>query len=34
MYINFQDILDTHLSQKILLDEFKRLHAQSVILNN
>ena len=31
---NIQDVQDTHLSQKILLDEFKCLHAQSGILNN
>ena len=39
MYINientiFQDVQDIHLSQKILLEEFKHLHAQSGILNN
>ena len=34
MYTNIQDIQDTHLSQKILIDEFKCLHAQSGILNN
>ena len=36
MYTNIQDnnIQYTHLSQKILLDEFKHLHAQSGILNN
>ena len=31
MYTNIQDIIDTHLSQKNLIDEFKCLHAQSGI---
>ena len=34
MYTNIQNIRRYTLSQKILLDEFKRLHAQSGILNN
>ena len=31
---DIQDVQNIHLTQKILLEEFKRLHAQSGILNN